>query len=110
MARSIVAITFLIFACSCTQGIIEKEDKQSTPLGTVKKVKNLKPYPLSICIVSGMPLDSIEEPVVINHEGQEIKFCCAGCGPKFIKKEALYLAKIAEAHKALEDTGPAKTE
>ncbi|HSP42915.1 MAG TPA: hypothetical protein VLO11_08595, partial [Luteolibacter sp.] len=42
-----------------------------------------KPYPLETCLVSGEKLGSMGEPVVIQHEGREIKFCCDSCVPKF---------------------------
>ena len=35
-------------------------------------------------------------PVVINHEGQEIKFCCKSCLPDFKEDPAKYLKKLTE--------------
>jgi len=54
------------------------------------------PYPLEICIVSDEPLGSMGEPVVIVHEGQEIKFCCDECRPPFEKDPAKYLGKLEQ--------------
>jgi YHS domain-containing protein len=56
-----------------------------------------KPYPLETCLVSGEKLGSMGEPVVINHEGQEIKFCCDACVPKFEKDPAKYLSDLEHA-------------
>jgi YHS domain-containing protein len=53
-----------------------------------------KPYPLDVCLVSGEKLGEMGEPVVITHEGQQIKFCCKSCVPKFEKEPAKYLAKL----------------
>lgn len=53
-----------------------------------------KPYPLDICLVSGEKLGEMGEPVVITHEGQQIKFCCKSCIPKFEKDPAKYLSKL----------------
>lgn len=36
------------------------------------------------------------DPIVIVHEGQQIKFCCDSCIPKFEKDPAKYLSKLAE--------------
>ncbi len=55
------------------------------------------PYPLDTCIVSGEPLGSMGEPVVIVHEGQEIKFCCDACLPGFEEDPARYLGKLEHA-------------
>ncbi len=57
----------------------------------------VKPYPLDVCIVSGEKLGSMGEPVAIVHEGQEIKFCCDSCPPKFEKDPAKYLGKLGNA-------------
>lgn len=55
---------------------------------------DVKPYPLDTCIVSDEELGSMGDTIVINHEGQEIKFCCDMCVPKFKKDPAKYLAKL----------------
>ena len=54
-----------------------------------------KAYPLETCLVSGEKLGSMGDPVVIVHEGQEIKFCCDSCVPKFEKDPAKYLDKMS---------------
>ncbi len=54
------------------------------------------PYPLEVCIVSGEPLGSMGEPIVIVHEGQEIKFCCDACPPRFEEDPAKYLGKLEQ--------------
>ncbi|HRX54423.1 MAG: hypothetical protein R3F31_10435 [Verrucomicrobiales bacterium] len=55
-----------------------------------------KPYPLDTCLVSGEKLGEMGAPVVINHEGQEIKFCCKSCLPDFKEDPAKYLKKLTE--------------
>jgi hypothetical protein len=55
-----------------------------------------KPYPLETCIVSDNDLYSMGEPVVIVHEGQQIKFCCKPCIKKFKKDPAKYLVKLEQ--------------
>jgi len=55
------------------------------------------PYPLSTCIVSGGKLGSMGEPIIYNHEGREVRFCCKGCVAKFKGDAAAYLKKIDKA-------------
>jgi hypothetical protein len=57
---------------------------------------NAKAYPLKTCIVSDNDLKSMGEPVVIVHEGQQIKFCCKPCIKKFKKDPAKYLVKLGQ--------------
>ena len=41
--------------------------------------KEVKPYPLKTCIVSGEKLDSMGKPYVFTNGNQEIKLCCKDC-------------------------------
>lgn len=63
----------------------------------------VKPYPLKTCLVSGEPLGEMGDPTVINHEGQEIKFCCKDCVKSFNKEPDKYLKKLAEGVKTQDD-------
>jgi hypothetical protein len=65
----------------------------------------VKPYPLKVCLVSDEPLGSMGDPVVLVHEGQEVKFCCEGCAGPFKKDPAKYLAKLAGGKPAPDHTG-----
>lgn len=55
------------------------------------------PYPLDSCVLSGKKLASVETPVVVNHEGREIKFCCNNCKGKFEADPAAVLSKVDAA-------------
>jgi YHS domain-containing protein len=55
------------------------------------------PYPLDSCVLSGKKLASVETPVVVNHEGREIKFCCNNCKGKFEADPAAVLSKVDTA-------------
>lgn len=75
--RSITTVLFMILSMvSCLQA----EDS--------------KPYPLTTCIVSGEKLGEMGKPVLINHQGQQIGFCCESCVGKFRKDPSKYLAKL----------------
>lgn len=54
-------------------------------------------YPLDTCLVSGEKLGSMGEPVVILHQGREVRFCCEHCQPKFEKAPAEFLKKLDQA-------------
>lgn len=60
----------------------------------VASASSVKPYPLDTCLVSGEKIGSMGDPIIIHHEGREIKFCCDSCVPKFKKDPAKYLAKL----------------
>ena len=87
------SLAFLLSACN------KQEKAVSTPPATPASAQAAaKPYPLDVCLVSGEKLGEMGEPVVIVHQGQEIKFCCEKCQPKFEKDPAKYLSKL-DAHK-----------
>ena len=58
----------------------------------------VKPYPLDYCLVSGDKLDGdMGKPIVMDYNGQELKFCCADCPKKFKQDPEKYVKKLAEA-------------
>jgi YHS domain-containing protein len=52
------------------------------------------PYPLTTCPVTGKTLGAMGDPVAIEYEGREIRFCCKGCVAKFQADPARYIEKI----------------
>ena len=95
--KSIIKTTLLLLSplafISCNKENAEAEADAPASEETAA----VKPYPLDICLVSGEKLGSMGEPVSIVHEGQEIKFCCDSCPPKFKKDPAKYLGKLETA-------------
>lgn len=90
--KNIIALTSVaLFAVSCT-----REDTTTTTTDPVVATETTAaiPYPLEVCIVSGEELGSMGEPVVIVHEGRQIKFCCAECLPSFNKDPDKYISKL----------------
>mgnify|MGYP005708739487 CR=1 FL=1 len=77
-----IAMTFALVSC--------KDDGANTTAAGDS-------YPLTTCVVSGEALGSMGEPIVINHEGTTVKFCCDGCIDDFKADPAPYLAKLAAA-------------
>lgn len=54
-------------------------------------------YPLTTCLVSGEPLDSMGGPVSIEHEGTTVKFCCESCIDEFKETPEQFLPKLTQA-------------
>ena len=67
------------------------------------------PYPLATCVVSGDKLGEMGDPIVFVYQdaakgiNQEIKFCCPGCKPKFLKDPDKYMKTIHEAEAKAKD-------
>jgi hypothetical protein len=60
----------------------------------------IKPYPLNYCIVSGDKIGGdMGKPIGTVYKGQEIKFCCSDCPPKFKKDPEKYMKMLDEAQK-----------
>jgi hypothetical protein len=56
----------------------------------------VKPYPLSICLVTESDLGSMGSPITKVYDSQQIKFCCKPCVREFEKNPAVYLKKLTE--------------
>jgi YHS domain-containing protein len=50
--------------------------------------------PQTACPIMG---GAIDKEVYVDHEGQRIYFCCAGCDDAFLKEPAKYLKAMADA-------------
>ncbi len=86
----------------CCAGCIKKfEEQPDEYMKIIAKAKadrvderSPRPYPLNTCLVSGGKLGSMGEPVIYVYEGQEIRFCCAGCISRFEKNPEKYMKKL----------------
>ncbi|MBK1882778.1 hypothetical protein JIN85_10150 [Luteolibacter pohnpeiensis] len=58
-----------------------------------------KPYPLTVCLVSGEEVGTMGTPPELVYKGQLIKFCCKHCLPDFKKDPEKFMAKLKEATK-----------
>ncbi len=70
----------------CERQLIEKQVTLQGSIGG--------PYPLKICPVSGLTLGSKGEPIVMLHDGREVRFCTKSCIRKFQSDVKGYLQKI----------------
>ncbi|HMA66067.1 MAG: hypothetical protein ACM31E_04910 [Fibrobacterota bacterium] len=87
-------IGFCILAGSVE--VTSKDQKKSDGL--------VKPYPLSICLVTDSDLGSMGTPITKVYDGQQIKFCCKPCVKEFEKNPAVYLKKLNELSQKKDDS------
>lgn len=102
----------LLFALLCvaltTVGCGETGDQRGLD-GPDRNVKGLQPaqqfnattdddYALTRCVVSGAAFDSIGDPVMIEYDGREVRFCCNRCVQVFDEDPAKYLALLDTAN------------
>lgn len=85
-SAAILAIAAAGFLAGCQQAEDTSAPTEDTAAAT--------PYPLNVCIVSDEELGSMGEPVVLVHEGQQIKFCCKDCVKEFESDPAKFLTKL----------------
>lgn len=106
--RSVLLIVLMLVGLLALTGCEKETPPPPAPAATVTVTPtDAKPYPLDVCIVSDHKLGGeMGEPVVLVHEGQEIKFCCQDCVPDFKKDPAKYLAKLKEAAAPATDAMP----
>jgi YHS domain-containing protein len=77
---SLAAVAFTLAASA--QSANDESEKRSGDIWT-----------LGTCPVSGEKLGSMGEPVVKVYDGREVRFCCAGCVPRFEADPDSYLSK-----------------
>jgi len=80
----------------CCEGCIETFLAEPGKYIEKMKADGVKPMKLkaqSTCPVMGNPID---KNVFVDHQGQRIYFCCAGCTGEFEKDPAKYLKVIAD--------------
>ena len=84
---ALLGVLFVLSSCS-------KNDSQTTENVTSEVSQVAQEYPLITCVVSGEKLGSMGDPVIIEHNGTEVRFCCKKCIKKFKSDPATYLAKL----------------
>jgi YHS domain-containing protein len=86
------------FCCSgCLPKFNADPAKYVGKLDEAVKKQQRADYPLDTCVISGMKLGSMGDPYEIVVGNRLVRFCCAGCEPKFRKDPHDSLAKIDKA-------------
>lgn len=62
-----------------------------------KPATNIKPYPLTTCVVSGEKLGEMGDPYIFTNGTRQIKLCCKSCLKDFKKDPAKYVKKLDAA-------------
>lgn len=97
---SLIAVLALSAAVAVAADAPAKKKRPSTRPSAAATQAAVTPYPLKTCIVSDEEFGGdMGDPVVIQYEGREIKFCCKSCTKKFNKDPEKYLKKLDEAAK-----------
>ncbi|MDY7107443.1 MAG: hypothetical protein SYC29_02290 [Planctomycetota bacterium] len=72
------------FCCAACVDRFEADQEQYMGKIDEKIVEaRLMHYPIDTCIVAGGKLGSMGDPVNLVHNNRLVRFCCAGCQPKF---------------------------
>lgn len=87
-------VAMLAFSVPATLLAADEKPGEDAPKkeDPAKKEKDVKPYPLDTCIVSGEKIG--DDGVTFEHKGQEIKLCCKNCRKDFDADPAKYLKKL----------------
>lgn len=85
-------LTALFAVISVTSSCSKNEESNDQTAGAQASQEST--YPLDSCVVSGEKLGSMGTPIVIQHEGTEVRFCCKSCIKKFKKNPSKYLVKL----------------
>jgi hypothetical protein len=83
----VLVVALLGLAALSSQLVAGADPKAKTPV---------KPYPLTLCIVTDNDLGSMGDERSFVYEGQEIKICCKPCERTFLKSPGKYLQKLAK--------------
>lgn len=93
MSRIVSVLTALLVACGLA---LAADQTAEAPVAA--------PYPFDTCIVSGEPVGEEDKPLVLVHEGRQLKFCCGGCRKRFLKDPVEFL-RIVDAGIAAKAAG-----
>ncbi len=86
------------FCCNgCVRGFKKNPAPHLATLDAAIVAQQKDDYPLTTCMISGMKLGSMGDPIEYIAANRLVRFCCAGCPRSFWKDPATYLAKLDEA-------------
>ena len=84
--RKVLTLAACVATFALIAGVHGLAQAEDTPLGD--------PYPLTTCPISGEALGAMGDSVVVEHNGREVRLCCASCKKKFDKDADAILEKI----------------
>ncbi|MCK6478812.1 MAG: hypothetical protein HUU06_00050 [Planctomycetaceae bacterium] len=105
MIRVSLIVAVVLVAAGCRSA--EMREQQDPPPARVwappmhgvrddlTRVEASAKYPLSDCVVSGKPLDSMGGPVAYeDYGGNEVQFCCVDCAWEYVKRPSAYRGRL----------------
>jgi YHS domain-containing protein len=78
-----------LFTASC-----KPEKTETSAAAPVAETAEAIPFPKITCLVSGEKLGTMGIPPQLDYHGQQIKFCCKSCIPKFNADPEKYMAQL----------------
>lgn len=85
------------FCCGgCEKSLVSEPAKYMAKLDKAYADAQRAAYPIDTCVVAGGKLGSMGDPVEIVAGTQLVRFCCAGCLPKFKADPQNYLSKLPQ--------------
>ncbi|UCD76589.1 MAG: hypothetical protein JSV91_06625 [Phycisphaerales bacterium] len=86
------------FCCAGCIKAFEAEKEKNFAKIDEQMIKQQSPYyPLDTCVVGGGKLGSMGKPVDFMYANRLVRFCCAGCKPRFEAEPDKYLKMIDQA-------------
>lgn len=86
------------FCCNmCRKDFEEEPAANLAKFDEAVASKQKEGYPLKKCMISGMELGSMGEPIDLVFGNRLVRFCCSGCVAGFWKEPAKYYGQLREA-------------
>ena len=95
-------VFLLVLLCGSVGCFAEeaKPNESKKPDAAPAEKKDVAPYPLKTCIVSGEELGGdMGKPVLLEYKGRTIQLCCKDCVKKFNSEPEKYIKVLDEAEK-----------
>lgn len=106
-AYSVVGNRLFVYCCPpCDEKVRLDPAKYIKVLNDAVIQQQGPTYPLSACVISGQPLDSMGGAVDRVIAGQLVRLCCAGCDDKLQANPTAALTRITEARQAAAASKP----
>ena len=104
--RTVIMLATVTVLLTCAAGCSDGQNgnTQSTPPSVTTKTDVGDTYPLKTCVVSGEPLDEFGDPVIVQYEGREVRFCCGDCSDAFKQAPSQYMALLDAGASGADDT------
>ncbi len=95
MKLTLIPLTLAaLFTASCKPAKTQSSAAETKAPEAVAEAAEAIPFPKITCLVSGEKLGTMGIPPQLDYHGQQIKFCCKSCIPKFNADPEKYMAQL----------------